>query len=271
MKDAYSFDRDMEGLNKSYDIMLNAYNNIFKRMELDTIVIAADSGAMGGSVSHEFMVTAPIGEDAVAVCDTCDFRAAADSVNDLKDGKNDVLCPKCQKGRLNRMPAIELGHIFQLGTKYSAALDALYLDVNGQRKPLIMGCYGIGVSRVMAAVIEVHHDDKGIIWPKEIAPFDVEIVPLSGGQADSEANVLTDRLYKELHGGGIEVLVDDREESPGRKFNDADLLGIPLRITLGRKALAEGKVEIKLRRTGETIFEPKDSAAAKVRSLLERI
>lgn len=223
MKDAYSFDKDEEGLKKNYDKMYEAYKRIFKRCGLDVLIVEADSGAMGGSVSHEFLLPAEIGEDTVKV---------------EVDGKTE------------EKVAIELGHIFQLGTKYSQAQGAMYLDENGKQKPIIMGCYGIGVSRVIAAIIEAHHDEKGIQWPMEVAPFDVEILTLTSS-SDDEISRLAGHYHDHLEDCGIKVLVDNRNESPGRKFNDADLIGIPLRVTIGKRALSEGKVEIKNRLTGE--------------------
>ena len=253
MKDAYSFDRDMEGLKKNYDMQLQAYTKIFKRCGLDVIVVSADSGAMGGSISHEFLVTAPIGEDVVWV------------------NKNDGQTVKDQEGKTpqgdqwERKVAIELGHVFQLGTKYSESLGALYLDENGVQKPMIMGCYGIGVSRLIAAIIEVNNDANGIVWPKGVAPFDVEILPVQA--ADPLALSLAQRYYDELKASGLDVLLDDRDESAGRKFNDADLIGIPLRIIIGKRMLANNQVEIKIRRSGQVIVVDKDKVKEEILKL----
>ncbi len=239
MKDAYSFDRDNEGLKKNYDLQLQAYTKIFKRCGLDAIVVSAHSGAMGGSVSHEFLVAAPIGEDAVWV--------------NKKNGQ--VI--KEEEGKIPQDPgwdrkiAIELGHVFQLGTKYSESLGALYLDENGKQQPMIMGCYGIGVSRLIAAIIEVNNDGKGIMWPMQVAPFDVEILPVQ--ITDNETMNLAEKYYKELTEAGLDVLLDDRDESAGRKFNDADLIGIPLRITIGKRSLANNQVEIKHRHINQVM------------------
>jgi len=237
MKDAYSFDRDAEGLKKNYDLQLQAYTKIFKRCGLDVIVVSADSGAMGGSVSHEFLVVAPIGEDAVWV-NMKNGQAIKDEEGKAPQGKE-----------WERKVAIELGHVFQLGTKYSESLGALFLDENGEQKPMIMGCYGIGVSRLIAAIIEVNNDANGIMWPKEIAPFDVEILPVQ--ISDGESMRLAEEYYKELTASGLDVLLDDRDESAGRKFNDADLIGIPFQIIIGKRMLANGQVEIKNRRMGK--------------------
>lgn len=261
MKDAYSFDRDKSGLQKNYDLMYKAYNNIFKRCGLDVIVIAADSGAMGGDVSHEFMVKADIGEDFVVECPVCHFQGGVNEHQD--EGKS---CPQCKKEKLTKSVAIELGHIFQLGTKYSQAQQALFLDENGKQQPIIMGCYGIGVSRLIAAIIEKNCDKSGIIWPKEVAPFDIEVLPVQVSEQEimKEANA----IYEGLMAKGFSVLMDDREESAGRKFNDADLVGIPWRVTIGKRNLAEGKVEVKNRRTGEVVLIEKDKVMAHVQKVL---
>jgi len=250
MKDAYSFDRDVEGLKKNYDLQLKAYTKIFKRCGLDVIVVSADSGAMGGSISHEFLVAAPIGEDAVWV--------------NKKDGQviKDEEGKAPQPDQWERKVAIELGHVFQLGTKYSDSLGALYLDENGEQKPMIMGCYGIGVSRLIAAIIEVNNDAAGIIWPKEIAPFDVEILPVQA--TDEVAMGLAKKYDEELRASGLEVLLDDRDESAGRKFNDADLIGIPLRVIIGKRMLANGQVEIKVRRSGQVFAVDKDKVKEEI-------
>jgi prolyl-tRNA synthetase len=250
MKDAYSFDRDAVGLKKNYELMYEAYQKIFQRCGLPFIIIEADSGAMGGDVSHEFLVPAPIGEDAVLQCQTCSYALGYD---EKQEGSS---CASCQKGILQKQIAIELGHVFQLGTKYSRALGALFIDENGKQQPIIMGCYGIGVSRLISAVIEVHSDKSGIVWPREVAPFDVEIIPLLTD--DHEIQQLAVEYHDALQKAGLEVLVDDREESAGKKFNDADLIGLPYRIILGKRTKQEHVVEIKQRRSGQTWMVAKD-------------
>ncbi len=234
MKDAYSFDTNMEGLNKNYAAMYQAYKNVFARCGLKPIIAEADTGAMGGKVSHEFLVPAAIGEDKV----------------------------RDEHGVEHQ--AIEVGHIFQLGTKYTEALGALFLDETGKQHPIIMGCYGIGVSRLIATIIEVHHDDKGIKWPLGVAPFAVEILPVQA--TDPQAMEVAQRLYDELTKQGIDVLMDDRDESAGRKFNDADLIGIPYRVTIGKRGLQEGKVEIKDRATGVVESVPLEGALPRIAS-----
>ncbi len=261
MKDAYSFDCDEAGLKKNYQLMYEAYVKIFKRCGLNPVIVEADSGAMGGSVSHEFMITAPIGEDHVVQCSSC--GNAHGLKEDFKEGSK---CPKCSSGTMEKKVAIELGHIFQLGTKYSDALEALYLGEDGKRRPIVMGCYGIGVSRMIAAIIEASHDAAGIIWPKEVAPFDVEILPLQ--VTDPESMSLAMKYYQDLRKLGFEVLLDDRDESAGRKFADADLVGVPWKVIIGKRKLAEGAVELKSRRTNEVTIVPKDQLTAKLQEVL---
>ena len=390
MKDAYSFDADQEGLDKSYDDMFDAYTRIFARCELDNSPVQADSGAMGGSASAEFMVKSEVGEDGIVFCSGCDYAAnieKATSVNheasteemkemgeietpnvhtieELQDffkmdagqfaktliyyadgktvavvvrGDRDVnetkvanaiggavefelasedtikavtgaevgfagpigiktdylfidqevvdqrnvivganktgyhiqnanfgrdfegqvgdfrnvqegdKCPKCGQP-LEIMRGVEVGHIFKLGTKYSESMGATFLDQNGKSQPIIMGCYGIGVERTVAAVIEQHHDENGIIWPLAIAPYHVVVVPVNVKKEEHLENA--EKIYKELEAAGVEVLLDDRNERAGFKFKDSDLLGIPMRITVG-KDIVDGKVEFKLRKEAD--------------------
>jgi len=237
MKDAYSFDKDVQGLQNNYQLMYDAYKRIFKRCGLNVVISEADPGAMGGALSHEFLVPAPIGEDTIEI---------------IKNEKKES------------QVAIELGHIFQLGTKYSKAQGANFLDEDGKQKDIIMGCYGIGVSRILSTIIEVSHDSKGIIWPEEVAPFDIEILLLSGSDGNREIHDLADSYFKELADQDVEVLLDDRQESAGRKFNDADLIGIPLRVILGQRNLAKGQVEIKIRSSNEEITVDKNKAVQKI-------
>ena len=240
MKDAYSFDQDEEGLDKNYRIMHEAYKNIFRRCGLDFISIEADPGVMGGNMSHEFMVPAASGEDVVLRCPKC---KVAHPYSDKEKS-----CQVCQ-AKLEKTNCIEIGHIFKLGTKYSSSLEANFLDAEGKLKPVIMGCYGIGVSRLIAAIIEQNNDANGIIWPKEVSPFEVEIIPLD--TADKKIKEEAEGLYAELISSGVEALLDDRDERPGVKFKDADLLGIPFQVVLGKEFLKSGSLELKVRSTGE--------------------
>jgi len=242
MKDAYSFDRDEDGLEKNYQAMLNAYKNIFSRCGLDYLLQEADSGVMGGKVSHEFMVPAQSGEDAVFTCLGCKFTCAF-------GGEKNKKCPQCG-AILEKKNTMEIGHVFKLGTKYSASLAANFLDAKGKLNPVIMGCYGIGVSRMIAAVIEQNNDSAGIIWPAEIAPYKVIILPLEVGDETIIKTAMD--IYADLNAAGIDVLLDDRDERPGVKFKDAELIGIPLILTIGKKSLKDGKIELKSRKENKT-------------------
>lgn len=243
MKDAYSFDKDEAGLDKNYEIIYQAYQNIFKRCGLELLTVQADSGIMGGSLSHEFMVPAEkSGEDVVLTCPDCRFTRP------FNESQCDDKCPKCNTG-LRKINTLEVGHIFKLGVKYSSVLGANFLDAKGQLNPIIMGCYGIGVSRLIAAIIEQNNDANGIIWPWEVSPYKIIILPLDVTHAEVMKTSLD--IYRILEDNNIEALFDDRDERAGVKFKDADLIGIPLIITVGKKALKEDKVELKIRRTNQ--------------------
>jgi len=257
MKDAYSFDQDEAGLDKNYQAMFSAYKNIFSRLGLKILITEADSGVMGGKVSHEFMVPSKDGEDVVLSCPNCSAARA------FKEEQSQE-CPKC-KVKMDKLNCIEVGHIFKLGTKYSQAIQANFSDANGKLKPIIMGCYGIGVSRLVSAVIEQNNDSEGIIWPAEVAPFDVIILPLD--VTDAGIMSLTNDVYCQVIGAGKEALLDDRDERAGIKFKDADLLGIPLQVIIGRNAVKDNVVEIKVRASKEKIICPKDQALEKIKGL----
>ena len=410
MKDAYSFDRNEEGLSKSYLDMYDAYSRIFARCGLAYRAVEADSGAIGGSGSHEFMVVAETGEDAIVYCSACDFAAnvekaellplpadreepqplqsvatpqarsieqvaallavppsrliktvayetdkglvvalmrgdhqvnetklknelgcltiamageeavqsagshpgflgpvnltgftiAADAtvmhmmnavcganqldmhlinVNPSRDVKPDIVadlrlireddpCPRCNQ-QVKMARGIEVGHIFKLRTKYSTSLKATFLDENGQEQPMIMGCYGIGISRTMAAAIEQNFDKDGIIWPVPIAPYHAVIVPVNA--KDEGQMELATAIYRDLNGRGIETVLDDRNERPGVKFKDADLIGYPVKITIGPKTINEARLEVKVRRSGVTHYLSLDSYSNEVADLLKTL
>jgi len=411
MKDLYSFDRDEEGLEVSYRKMYNAYSRIFKRCGLKFRPVEADSGAIGGNDTHEFMVLADSGEALVVYCpkDSCGYAAnveRADSppdingreearpvesmdtpgmrtvdevtsflkispkkliktliystdrgmvaalvrgdrdVNEIKlmkvvsainielaspeevleitgvqpgfagpvglsgvmvvadpeveaisnavSGSNkkdthlvnvnpgrdfrfdrvaDIRmvragdhCPQCGAA-LVEAKGIEVGQVFKLGTKYSKVLEATYLDEKGQSRPIVMGCYGIGVTRTMAAAIEQNHDENGIIWPASIAPFQVVVVLVS--VKDSDQAGMAEKVYRMLNGAGIETVIDDRNERPGVKFKDADLVGYPVRVTVGSKAVASGEVELRLRTGGDTEMVPVSELVSRISRILD--
>jgi prolyl-tRNA synthetase len=240
MKDAYSFDRNGEEAMASYKKMFEAYHKIFARCGLRFRAVEAESGLIGGSFSQEFMVLAETGEDALVSCPDCDFAANREKETGEK-------CPRCGAS-LATHRGIEVGHVFMLGDKYSRSMKATYLDPDGAEAYPVMGCYGIGIGRTAAAAIEQNHDEKGIIWPLPIAPYAVHIIPV---QDQSERVMLTAELvYGTLVHEGVEVILDDRSERPGVKFNDADLIGIPFQVIIGEKNLKEGVVELKERATG---------------------
>jgi prolyl-tRNA synthetase len=175
-------------------------------------------------------------------------------------------CPRCETGRLQTHRGIEVGQVFYLGTKYSETMGATYLDAEGRERPIEMGCYGIGISRMMAAAVEQNHDANGIIWPIAIAPFHVLILPIN--YKDEKLRAAADKLYRDLQQRGIDVLLDERDERPGVKFKDADLVGIPLRVTIGAKGLEKGCIELRTRREGKTDEVPLAEAVQKIRSLI---
>ncbi len=407
MKDLYSFDVDEEGLDQSYNRMLQAYRNIYERCGLPALLVEADSGAIGGKDSHEFMVITDSGEDEIIHCPACEYTANADkaqsvktqieggeplpleevatpgratieevstflkvpqnrtlkavfyiadgklifgvirgdlevnetklqralgctelcmateaevietgivagaaspvgisgikviaddsinsganfiaggnkpgthlrNVNYPRDFKVDLIadiararagdkCPRCG-GKLSSSHGIEVGHTFKLGTFISQKLGALFIDASGQSHPIVMGCYGIGLGRLLAAAIEQSHDDKGIIWPLAIAPYHIYLCPLY--LENPQVATAAEKLYADLTAQGLEVLFDDRNESPGVKFNDADLLGIPIRATISPRTLEKNSVELKQRSEKEPRFLPLEGAVTKLKSLL---
>ncbi|GIO44605.1 proline--tRNA ligase [Paenibacillus apis] len=237
MKDAYSFDKDLDGLDRSYQTMYEAYHRIFTRCGLRFRAVEADPGAIGGEGgTHEFMALAEIGEDTIAACNCCTYGANLE-LTGIAEGDR---CPRCSEGTMQFFRGIELGHVFKLGTKYSEAMGAVFLDEKGVSRPVIMGCYGIGVSRLLSAVIEQHHDSDGIIWPLSLAPYQVHLIPVS--VKDEQQMQLARDLYDRLRQAGADVLLDDRDERAGVKFKDSDLLGLPVRITIGKEA-GQGMVE----------------------------
>jgi prolyl-tRNA synthetase len=241
MKDCYSFERDEDSAIKTYWRMYEAYRKIFTRCGLTFVPVEAGTGEIGGTLSHEFHVLAKSGEDEVFVTEAGDLGYSVDKVPaDKKDPKTGA--------PLKSYRGIEVGQVFHLGTKYSEAFHAVYLDPEGKEKLIVMGCYGIGVGRTAAAAIEQNHDDKGILWPLAIAPFPVTVIPLGGADTPmyQAAVEITDALQK----SGVEVLLDDRPDTAGVKLNDADLLGIPWRVVVGKKGIEKGEVELKERKTG---------------------
>jgi prolyl-tRNA synthetase len=235
MKDLYSFHVSEKDLEQFYEKVRESYLRIFKRLGLECLCVEADCGTIGGDFCHEFMVASEIGEDKVLVCPECGYAANVEKTGEIEK------CPKCQ-AKLEQKSCIELGHIFNLGTKYSKAMKAEFLDKQGKTHFPFMGCYGIGISRLMAAIVELNHDEKGIIWPLEAAPFNVHLLSLEDGVKDEAF-----KIYSDLEKHGVEVLFDERQKSAGEKFAEADLIGIPMRIVVSEKTLKEKSLEVKER------------------------
>lgn len=240
MKDAYSFHANFEDMQREFGVMEETYKKIFTRLGLNFRVVLADSGQIGGDGSKEFMILADSGEDDIIVCDSCDYGANVEVFEDFKEGDT------CACGEALRMTkGIEAGHIFQLGTKYSQALKATFLNEQGKAEAYEMGTYGIGVSRLLAGIIEQNHDDKGCIWTKESAPFDLHIL-LSNIKDEAQLS-LGEKLYESLKSKGIDVILDDRKDRFGAKMKDYELMGVPYGVIIGKK-LKEGLVEVVTRK-----------------------
>lgn len=249
MKDAYSFDLDKDGLDRSYAIMKETYIKIFDNLGLDYRVVKADSGAIGGSDSEEFHVLADSGEDLLAFSDKSEYAINAELLTELQEGQDpyslDGKPSPDGKGLLRLKKGIEVGHIFKLGKKYSETLNLRIQGENSDIHPE-MGCYGIGASRIVAAAIEQNHDEKGIIWPKALAPFEVAVVEVNPKKKEEISNQCSD-IYNLLKENDIEVLWDDREKRPGVKFNDMEVIGTPITVIIGERTLESGEIEIKKR------------------------
>lgn len=237
MKDLYSFHTDEKDLFNYYKKVEEAYLKIFKRCGLKVIPMEAESGSIGGSISHEFAVIAKTGESKIFICPKCKWAISGE-----KKGKSN-LCLKC-KSVLRKENCIEASHSFNLGTKYSTAMSALFIDKDGKKKPMVMGCYGLGLGRLMATIVEIYHDKNGIIWPKEVAPFDIHLIAIENSKKVKNQAA---KIYNSLQKQGFEVLYDDRDETPGIKFVEADLIGIPLRVVVSQKTLKQNSLEIKKR------------------------
>jgi prolyl-tRNA synthetase len=247
MKDSYSFDRDQAGLEQSYALHVDAYDRMMERTGLRFYRVEGDVGMMGGLGAHEYMAPCPAGEDQIVLGDgyAANTEVAISQPGVEKRGEEYFKDGQA----LSVVPAIEVGNIFKLGTRYSEPLGARYLDENGVEQPVWMASYGIGPARIVAAAVEQFADEHGISWPRSLAPFAVHLVAI--GNAESAERAAAEELYATLSEGGIEVLFDDRDLGPGEKFADAELLGCPVRLTVGRRALESGEVEVQLRRGRE--------------------
>jgi prolyl-tRNA synthetase len=269
MKDSYSFDLDYDGAKKHYNLMYDTYLRMFARMGLTAIPVRADSGAIGGDLSHEFQVVAETGESALF------YDVAFD---DIRDGKIHMTTEEMRglyaaadeqhkpdaipAERLREARGIEVGHIFYLGKKYSEVLGAKITNAAGVDTVMEMGCYGVGVSRLVGAIIEASHDDAGIIWPASVAPFQVGLINLRVGDAKCDATCQD--IYNTLSGKGIDVLYDDTDERAGAKFASMDLIGLPWQLVVGPKGAEKGVVELKNRKSGEKVELSVEAALTKL-------
>ena len=279
MKDAYSFDLDPAGAKRSYNKMFVAYLRTFARMGLRAIPMRADTGPIGGELSHEFQILADTGESAV-YCDKAwletdilgeevdydsnleplfqEWTARYAATDEMHDPAK---CP-VPAGELVTARGIEVGHVFNFGSKYSAPMGAVVSLADGSSVPLEMGSYGIGVSRLVGALIEANHDDSGIVWPESVAPFRAGLINLRAG--DARCAAAADELYGKLQAAAVEVLYDDRDESPGAKFATMDLIGLPWQLIVGPRGVAAGTIEVKNRRTGDRQELPAEAALARI-------
>jgi len=267
MKDNYSFDIDFDGAKRSYDNMHMTYLRTFARMGLKAIAVRADPGAIGGSLSQEFQILAETGESKIF------YDAELDSmdINDIEgtralyasaEEKHDPATCGVPPDRLREARGIEVGHIFYFGTKYSEAMNATVTGPKGEAITVEMGSYGIGVSRLVGAIIEASHDEKGIVWPEPVAPFHVGLVNLRVG--DGACDTAANEIYEKLQAAGVEVLYDDREERAGVKFATMELIGLPWQLVIGPRGLAAGVVELKNRASGESEEISVESALARL-------
>lgn len=274
MKDAYSFDVSVDDAHKEYAKMYDTYHKIFNRMGLVTVAVNADSGAIGGSLSHEFQVIAETGESAVfydAKFDDIRAGRLQMSGEDMRklyaaadeQHKPDA-CP-IPKDQLREARGIEVGHVFYLGNKYTTAMGVTVAGPDGKEVVPEMGCYGIGVSRLAGAIIEASHDKDGIIWPESVAPFDVGVINLRTG--DAACDLASEKLYMHLQQAGLDALYDDTDQRGGAKFAGMDLIGLPWQLTIGPRGAESGMVEVKYRKTGEKLELPMEEAVKHVLSV----
>ncbi len=239
MKDAYSFHTSQSDLEKYYYRVLDAYKRVFARCGLRNVVdVLSSTGDMGGSIAHEFQLINEMGEDTIYLCD-CGFRANKEMV-----ANGNEVCPKCG-APMHKVRGIEIGNIFQLGTKYSASMHLTYTAADGTEQNPIMGCYGIGVGRTMAAILEESADEYGPRWNMATAPFAVQVIALT--DKDGKTNATAEKIYNDLRAAGIETLLDTRDARAGEKFADADLIAAPIRLVISTKNLANNVVEVKYR------------------------
>ena len=260
MKDSYSFGIDEKSLQDSYELMRKTYKNILEKIGLDYKIVKADSGAIGGDVSEEFHVLAENGEDTIAVSDSSEYAINTEVLlknNESIDSLEGQPSPD-GNGLIQIKKGIEVGHIFKLGKLYAESMKANVLNSDGEASTLYMGCYGIGVSRLVAAAIEQNFDDKGIIWPHSIAPFDINIIAI-GYEKDEKIAEASNNLYKELTEMGYDVLLDNRKDGYGTKIKDSELIGVPLNIIIGKQFLESEEIEFRTRSGDTSLSKISDS------------
>ncbi len=266
MKDLYSFHLTEEDFNKFYEKSKESYLNVFSRCGLDAVVVEA-SGGVFSKFSHEFQVKTEYGEDTIFNC-KCGFAQN----KEIAEVKEDDDCPKCGTGKIQTSKSIEVGNIFPLKNRFTKAFGFKVQGQDGKQTDILMGCYGIGPSRVMGSVVEVHHDDKGIVWPKAIAPFNVHLISIKNKDEAIQEKIMgiCQSLHDELNQLGVDVLWDDRENiSAGQKFADADLIGNPLRIVVSEKTLADNSVEWKERHESESKLVSTENAVNKIKMFID--
>ncbi len=250
MKDLYSFHANEDDLNNFYKITQKSYFKIFKRCGLlDNTYLTFAGGGDFSKYSHEFQTVTPAGEDDIYICNECSIAINKEIIDQLENK-----CPNCDGKKLIKKKAIEIGNIFKLKDKFSAPFKYEYIDEAGHKRPVLMGCYGIGLGRVMGTIAETSHDDKGLIWPKEVAPFTVHLITVDSKDVKEENKVklTSENIYKELQESGIDVLFDDRPDiNIGAKFADADLIGCPIRLVVSERTLDNDSVEVKKRDSEE--------------------
>lgn len=261
MKDMYSFHRNEADLSAFYEKMKEVYARVFERVGIGaTTFLTYASGGSFSKYSHEFQTVTPAGEDAIYICNTCKVALNKEIIADL-----DNACPECGGKNLHTETSVEVGNIFELKTKYSAPFDLSYKDEEGKDQTVVMGCYGIGLGRVLGTVVEVLGDEKGLVWPKAIAPFTVHLVELASA-GDARVRTEAQKLYDDLVSNDIEVLWDDRDLRAGEKFADSDLMGIPVRVVVSAKTMESETFEMKNRATGEVSMVDKSSFLSTLRT-----
>lgn len=262
MKDLYSFHTTHDDLAAFYERAKQAYLNVFNRCGVNAKIVEASGGSFTKKFSHEFQIETPAGEDVILACPSCTFAQNVE-VATKKEGES---CPECG-GTLALTKGVEAGNIFDLGERFSDSFNFSVQLEDGSTQKVIMGCYGIGTTRLVGTIVEASHDDKGIIWPKSVAPFHIHLVSIASKHVDVMPHA--ERMYDELHDAGLEVMWDDRETSAGEKFANADLIGIPLRIVISEKTLAAESIEWKERAGGEATMVKLADTVAEAKRWLE--